>query len=287
MRKVFWVLLIIFPQLLVSQNKPAYKLFDKHGQAVEYNALLEQAQSSQVVLFGELHNNPIAHWLQYELTRDLHQARGQQLLLGAEMFETDNQMILDEYLRGVIVERNFRAEAKLWDNYETDYRPLVEYARQNGLPFIASNIPRRYAALVNRQGFQALEALPQQAQQLMAPLPIPYDPELPAYKAMLQMSGMPAHAGQNLPKAQAIKDATMAHFIISNLEPESILLHFHGSYHSNNYEGIVWYLEQYRPGLSMTIIGTVEQTDIQSLDEAYIGLADFILVVPSAMTKTY
>ena len=203
------------------------------------------------------------------------------------MFESDNQLILNEYLAGMITERNFNAEAKLWSNYSTDYKPLVEFAKENNLEFIATNIPRRYASLVHREGFESLKNLDKKAKKLIPPLPVPYDAELPGYKAMLDMPGLPAHGSENFPKAQAIKDATMAHFILNNFRENITFLHFNGAYHSNNYEGIIWYLAQYGKDDGIMTISTVEQSDIDSLEESHIGIADFIIVVNSNMTKTY
>lgn len=78
------------------------------------------------------------------------------LILGAEMFESDNQVILNEYLAGLISQSSFENEARLWPNYKTDYKPLVEFAKTNKLQFVASNVPRRYASLVNSKGFEDL-----------------------------------------------------------------------------------------------------------------------------------
>ena len=270
-----------------ENHRHAYLIYDRDGQPATYDQMLEASAGVDFVLFGELHNNPIAHWLQLELSIDLHHKKGDQLVLAAEMFEADNQLILDEYLSGLITERNFRAEARLWNNYETDYRPLVELARENGLRFIASNIPRRYASVVHRSGVEGLEVLSEQARAWIAPLPPAYDPELPGYKAMLEMTGMPAHGNENFPKAQAIKDATMAHFSYQAWAPGKLLLHFHGAYHSNNYEGIYWYLREKNEKLRIVTISTVEQDDIRSLEQQHHRLADFIIAVPSRMTKTY
>ncbi len=274
--------------ILLGQEKAAYQIFDRDGQITTYAAMLSASKDSEVVLFGEIHNNPIAHWLQYELSKDLFMSFGPDLVFGAEMFEADDQIVMDEYFNGWIMERHFKAKAKLWNNYATDYRPLVELARENELSFIATNIPRRYAAMVHSGGFEALEDLSDQGKTYIAPLPVPYDPELPGYKAMLEMEGVPAHGMENFPKAQAIKDATMAHFIIQNLPPEGVFIHFNGAYHSNNDEGIVWYLHQYaNEPLSVMTVSTVEQEGTEQLDERHQGLADFIIVVPATMTKTY
>ncbi len=285
---LFIVIQMLFLAAFAGSDKPAYQLFDREGQPASYEELRNAAASSEIVLFGELHNNPIAHWLQLELSTDLHAHVGSDLVLGAEMFEADNQVILDEYFGGLIMERHFTSEARLWNNYDTDYRPLVELARENGLDFIATNIPRRYAAMVHRGGFEALEALSEEALTWIAPLPVPYDPDLPGYKAMLEMEGLPAHGTENFPKAQAIKDATMAHFILLNLPENGIFIHFNGAYHSNNDEGIVWYLYEYSEiNPEVLTISTVEQEAVDELQEAHHGLADFIIAVPATMTKTY
>ncbi|HPE34048.1 MAG TPA: ChaN family lipoprotein [Bacteroidales bacterium] len=285
--------LILFLLLLVTtsmkKHNPAYTLFDQKGKEVTYQDLIKAASEAEIVLFGELHNNPISHWLQYELTCDLHELHGQQLILAAEMFEADNQLLLDEYISGTIRQRNFEDEAKLWNNYETDYKPLVEFARENKLTFVAGNIPRRYAAIVHQRGFEGLNELPDEAKKFIAPLPVAYDPELPGYKSMLEMmSGMgTGPASENLPKAQAVKDATMAYFILKNLKPGTVLIHYHGTYHSNNYEGIYWYLKNKNPDLKILTIASVEQEEIDSLTSENSALADFTICVPTTMTKTH
>lgn len=278
---------LICSTLPAATDKPAYRIFNSEGSPSGFYEMGEQAGKANVVLFGELHNNPVSHWLQLELSLALFEKAGERLVMGAEMFESDNQLMINEYFDGLITENNFRAEAKLWHNYETDYRPLLELAREKGLPFIATNIPRRYASLVNRSGFEGLYELDEEALRYIAPLPVPYDPDLPAYRAMLHMEGMPAHVSGNLPKAQAIKDATMAHFILKYLDEDKLFLHFNGAYHSNHYEGIVWYLKQFDKALSLLTISTVEQEQTDELDPRHVGLADFIIVVPSNMTRTY
>jgi uncharacterized iron-regulated protein len=271
-----------------AQDKPAYKLFDAKGKTAKYQKLAKEAQQADVIFFGELHNNPIAHWLQLELCRDLYEAVSDKLALGAEMFEADNQAPLDDYLAGRIDDKAFGEQARLWNNYKTDYKPLVELAREKGLPFTATNVPRKYASLVFRQGLEALDTLPAEAKAHLAPLPIPFDINLPGYQKMMEMmAGHGGGASENFPKAQAIKDATMAHFIHQNWQTGQTFIHFNGAYHSDNYEGIIWYLNQYRPGLRILTITTVEQESLDKLEAEHRGKADFIIAVPEAMTKTY
>lgn len=288
--KISLFVLVVLMAAFKSDN-PAYLIFDKDGKPAKYKNIIEDAAKADIVFFGEQHNNPISHWMELEITKDLFSEKGQNLVLGAEMFETDDQLVLDEYLSGRIAQKNFEKEAKLWDNYSTDYKPLVEFAKENKLPFIATNIPRRYASLVNKKGFEALDSLSAFAKVLMAPLPIKYDPELKGYKAMLEMNdgGMPggSHATENLPKAQAVKDATMATFILRNWLPGKLFIHYNGSYHSDNFEGIVWYLKQENPALKIMTITTVEQDTISDLKDEFLNLANYIICVPTGMTKTY
>lgn len=287
MKKIPYVFVVLSIFLLsLTTDKQAYQLFDVSGKKTTYEKMMKDILSCDIVLFGELHNNPISHWLELQVGKDLFRAKKQDLVLGAEMFEADNQELINDYLKGKIVEDTFRSKARFWSNYETDYRPLVEFARNTNIPFIATNIPRKYAAMVNRDGFDALNSLSETEKQYVAPLPVEYDPELEQYKKMLEMN-MGGHASPNLPKAQAIKDATMAYFILKNRLEGKIFLHFNGTYHSDYFEGIMWYLKRKDPDLKVLTIASVEQSDLSKLSPDYIMLADYIICIPDDMTKTY
>ncbi|MEO8589081.1 MAG: ChaN family lipoprotein [Flavobacteriales bacterium] len=266
-----------------AQEPPAYSVFDANGKKLSAKRMLRQLLAADVVLFGELHNNPIAHWQQLLVARDLA-ARGH-LLLGAEMIEADDQATLDRYLHGEIDQAAFDTLARLWDNHATDYAPLVDFAKAEGLPFVACNVPRRYARAVSKGGFEALDTVPAAERAWIAPLPIAFDPTLPGYVKMLEMMG--DHASPNMAKAQALKDATMAHFIALNAKPGVRFLHFNGSYHSDDHEGIGWYLRRARPELKQVTITTVTQEQVIHLDDGNRGKADIILCVDAAIPGTY
>lgn len=284
MRKIVLtqILLLIFG-VLMAQQKPAYILYNSKGKKVSYQKMIKHLVENDVVLFGEYHNNAIAHWLQLSVTKDCHSLKS--LVLGAEMFEQDNQAALNNYLSGSISAKGLDSAARLWKNYPTDYAPLVNFAKEQKMVFAATNIPRKYASLVAKGGFQALDTLSSKEKSWIAPLPIAYDANLPGYKNMIAMMG--GHGGENLPKAQAIKDATMAHFILANSKPGSLFIHYNGSYHSENYEGINWYLKNQSPTIKIATITTVSQKDIKSLLAENKGKADYIICVDADMTNTY
>ncbi len=276
------LLFLLFTISIFSQNKPAFKLYNAKGNEVSYQQMLKAMRNAEVVLFGEHHNNPIVHWLQYETTVDL--SKSKKLTLGAEMFEADNQVALNNYLSGKIDQKTFDTVARLWKNYPTDYKPLVDFAKENKLKFIATNVPRSFASQVFKNGFESLDALSSEEKSWMAPLPIKYDANLPGYVKMMKMMG--GHGGDNLPKAQAIKDATMAYFILKNKENNKLFIHYNGAYHSDDFEGINWYLKQEKPTLKIVTISVVEAENVKKFEAENKGKADFIIVVPTTMTKT-
>ncbi len=284
MKKIILIALSLISSFNISaQNKKGYRIFNKNGKEVKYSKMLKTMAAADIVLFGEFHNNPISHWLQIETTKDLFQKR--KIKLAAEMFEADNQTALNDYVSGKINQKAFDTLARLWPNYKTDYAPLVNFAKENKLEFIAANIPRRYASLVSKKGFEGLDSLTAQEKLWMAPLPMQYDAELPGYKKMIEMMG--GHGGANLPKAQASKDATMAYFMLKNYKDNELIIHYNGAYHSDNYEGILWYLKQSKPNFKYVTITTVSQKDNAKLEKENLHKADFIICVDEDMTTTY
>lgn len=273
-----------------AQDKPAYQLFLGSGKKLSYKKLLKQAKEADVILFGELHNDPIAHWLQLEILKDLAEQEGKEnYVLGSEMFERHQAADFQAFLDGEIKEKELKEKQDLWPNYYTDYRPLVLYAQAQGIPFVATNVPRKYARQVARMGLASLDTLSEEEKAEIAPLPITVDFELPSYAAMRTMMG--GHGGgmnmDNFIAAQAIKDATMAYFILENWSPGKTFYHLNGAYHSDDKEGIAWYLTQANPALNLVNFTVVQQADLNNLEAEYRNKADVIIVVPETMTRTY
>jgi uncharacterized iron-regulated protein len=282
-------LCLIFSLAALGQNKTGYVIYNTKGKKVSYKKMVKSLKKNEVTLFGEYHDNPISHWLELEVTKDI--SASFPVILGAEMVERDNQKQLNQYLDSAINQRAFDTLARLWKNHKTDYKPLVDLARDSSYQFIATNIPRRYASLVYKKDFAALDTLSDEEKSWIAPLPMPFDSMLPRYQAILKMMG--DHGSMKLIKAQAVKDATMAHSIVTAMQNQTCdicdtrFIHYNGSFHSDYYEGIYWYVKQYRPTTTIGTIATVTQNDITKLDQESIGRADFIICVDEDMTRTY
>lgn len=269
-----------------AQAEP-YQIYTINGKKASFEKMMKELNKTDVVLFGELHNNAIAHYLQVKVAKELAENSSKKLIVGAEMFERDQAEILQNYVKGNLDEKEFEEQMRLWNNYKTDYKPLLNFAKDHKINYVATNVPRRYASLVYKKGVEALDTLSLEEKSWLAPLPFPYDKNLPGYVKMMDMFKDSNHANENFPKSQAIKDATMAHFLVTELQPNNIFLHLNGSYHSDNFEGIGWYINQYNKNLQVKTISVVEQNSVESLDKEYLNKANFIIVVDADMPKSY
>ncbi|RZJ35280.1 MAG: iron-regulated protein [Flavobacterium sp.] len=283
MKQAISLFCLLFCLVLNAQDRIPYRIFDAKGKPVSYAKMLRESQKNDIVLFGEYHDNSIVHWLELVFAKDMSAKKN--IVLGAEMLETDNQTAVNDYLSGTINQKQLDSLARLWPNYKTDYKPLVDFAKEHKVKFIATNIPRRYASGVYKGGFEALNALSADEKRFIAPLPIKYDPGLSQYKKMVAEMG--GHGGDNLPKAQAVKDATMAWQILKNREANTIFIHYNGSYHSDNHEGIFWYLKQENPDVRVVTFATISQNQLKTLEKENYNKADFIIVTDNDVTKTY
>ena len=281
------VSLMLMSVVAGAQPKNAYSIYTDDGKETDYGKMMHTLLKADIVFIGETHNCPVAHWMEQEITEDIIKKSTKGLVLGAEMFETDNQLLVDEYTSGLISSDKFEAEAKLWDNYWTDYASLIYLAREHKLKFVATNVPRRYASFVKDNGLEALEGLSETAKSLIAPLPIAFDRETQdgTMFAMMQMMGGNGGSASHYAEAQAVKDATMAWFIARNFDRKFI--HYNGNFHSDNKGGIIPYLNQYLPGKSIVTVCCVRQDDIKSLDKENRARADFIIVAPTGFPMSY
>jgi len=287
LKKIFSIAAFAFCIANVQAQIRPYQIYTINGKKTSFEKMMKELNKTDVVLFGELHNNAIAHYLQVKVAKELAENSSKKLIVGAEMFERDQAETLQNYVKGNLDEKEFEEQMRLWNNYKTDYKPLLNFAKDHKINYVATNVPRRYASLVYKKGVEALDTLSLEEKSWLAPLPFPYDKNLPSYVKMMDMFKDSNHANENFPKSQAIKDATMAHFLVTELQPNNIFLHLNGSYHSDNFEGIGWYINQYNKNLQVKTISVVEQKSVESLDKEYLNKASFIIVVDADMPKSY
>ena len=281
------VALIAFVAISNAQDKPAYQLYNQKGKIAKYDKMIEDLAEADMVFFGEYHTNPISHWLQIEMTKSFYEIKKEKLVFGAEMFENGNQLVLNEYLAGFYPEKKMIPEmTQMWGNYKTDYKPLVEFAKENKLRFVASNIPRRYASMINKKGMEALDLLSPEALAMIGPLKEHFDASV--YADMKdKMGGHVPPNMLNIQMAQAGKDATMAHFSVKNFKAGDLYFHMDGAYHSDNGRGIIWWVNKIQPGLNIKSITTVLVSEWEAMtDEEKASIANYTIVVADNMTQT-
>ena len=290
-----------------------YRAFDRQGRRVTLREVVEALGAADVLLVGETHNDPVAHLLEAELLGladerfGRAEGRGRRgVALSLEMFERDVQLVLDEYLAGLIAERHFLSSSRPWRNYQTDYRPLVEYARARKLPVIAANAPARYVSRVSASGPDSLTSLSTAAKALLPPLPFPpasreYEAKFtrfmrggdsaaqpaqpstaPGANAQTPANPHAAHGGANhLLAAQTLRDASMGHSIAEflNRTPGALVLHVNGKFHSEERLGVAEQLKHYRPRTRVLVLTIVPGEGFPDFDAPRLGrLGDFVII---------
>jgi uncharacterized iron-regulated protein len=290
MKNIFIAILLISYSIINAQNFKAYQFYNQKGKEIKTDKLVKELAEYDIVFFGESHNSSINHWLQLKITEALYEKKNGQLILGAEMFERDNQFQLNQYLNGKFDVKTLKDSARLWNNFATDYKPLVDFAKDKKLNFIATNIPRRYASQTVKEGLESLNNLTEKEKTYIAQLPIKVTLDTPGYPEMKKMMGDHADGTKvmNFISAQATKDATMAESILKNMQAGKTFIHYNGNYHSKEFGGIYWYIKQKNPNLKMAVISVFESEDpeLKVPEKEYIP-TDFNLIIPSDMTKTY
>ena len=280
--------LILTVNISIAQDKNhtlnTYAFYNSEGSELSYNQVIDDIKDADVALFGELHNDAMIHYIQLRMVKDLMKSKN--LVLGAEFFERDDQLKINEYISGLIPARNFESEARLWPNYDTDYKPIVDLARDSGITFIATNVPRRYAALVAKGGLDTLNTLSKEAKNLLPKIPVAFSMDTPGYSEMIEMMGGHGAGSDNIIQAQALKDATMAESIANNIEKNTLFVHINGDFHSANYGGIYWYLKKSNPKLNIKTIKVYSEASL-NFNPGFKGTGDIILVVPEDFTKTH
>jgi len=197
--------------------------------------------------------------------------------------------VLNEYLAGLIREKNLVTDARTWPNYK-DYKPLIELAKSNHLPVIAANAPTRYTNMVTRGGLDALKQLDAQAKSYLAPLPI--DTATGAYydKFAKIMGGHASMPGMQIYQSQNLWDATMGWSIAKFLKNHSgfKVLQLNGGFHSEEKLGAVAQLKKYAPKLRVLNIATYMDDSFDKPDwSKLVGMADYIILTDPKLPKTF
>jgi uncharacterized iron-regulated protein len=275
------LLLLLLPIYVFGQSS-TYVVYNTTTKGkVQLTDVAQAMDKADIVFFGEIHDDSIGHIAELDLLKALVAKYPGKLALSMEMFETDVQPVLNEYLNGFIREKNMITDTRAWPNYKTDYRPLVEFSKSNGIPVIAANAPGRYTNMVTTGGFEKLKVLNKAALSYLPPLPIDTATGLYYKKFVAEMGGHGAMGGMHIYQSQSLWDATMAWSIASFYKKNKgyKIMQVNGGFHSEDKMGIVAQLKNYAPKARVITINAYAEKYIDKPDwKALEKKADYVIL---------
>ena len=297
--------LIVGVQSYAQISEKNYHIYSvKLGKEVALGDIVKEMENQDVLFFGEGHNDSVAHYLEGKILEMLYQKFTGSLSLSMEMFDRDVQTVMNEYLQGFIREKNFTKDARAWSNYK-DYKPMIEFAKNNKIDVICANAPTRYTNLAGREGQKALTGLSNEAKKYFAPLP--YDTASGKYREKLmtlvshdvapskdstvkKMPPMPSMKGFNLILGQSLWDATMAYSITEYLEKNdgNKVMQVNGGFHSDEGFAVVAQVKKYRAKTRSLIISAQPDDSFPNIDwSKHKHLGDYIIITDPNVPRTF
>lgn len=289
-KKLWLVICLAIPLISTAQEiSTHYKIYDvKKQKMITVDDIVNDFAKANVLFFGEEHNDSIGHYLEATLFKKIAMAYPGKAALTMEMFHTDVQSVINEYLADVISEKNFVKEARAWNNYK-DYRPMVEEAKLNKLAVIGGNGATRYSNAVTRGGLDVLNNLPASSKQFIAPLPI--DTATGRYlDKFTETLGGHSMGGMKVYQTQNFWDATMAWSIAkyAKANKDAKIFQVNGRFHSDEKLGTLEKLKGYAPKLKILNISSFSADDFDHPDwNKYKALGDYVIVTDPSLNRTF
>ncbi|EJL6735191.1 ChaN family lipoprotein [Vibrio alginolyticus] len=235
-----------------------YQLYTPSGEHIALSKLPIELQQADVILIGEWHTHAGVHRFQTDMLKQLT-SYDRSLALSMEQFTRDKQPVVDAYLRGEIGEQYLMKQANAWPNYESDYRPLVEFAKQKNLLVIAANAPKSIVRCIGRQGLDYINKLDDDQRMFIAQA---INTGSSPYKEKFMASmhhGKPEQTEKQF-AAQVTWDETMAESIVSYLDdnPGAQIVHVAGKFHTEQGLGTAASILSRNPSLKVVVISPTD-----------------------------
>lgn len=288
--KSLTLICLLFPLLSLAQDMSKhYKIYDvKKQKIITLDDIVTDLAAAHVLFFGEEHNDSTGHYLEAQIFKKITLAYPNKAALTMEMFHTDVQPIINEYLNGLITEKNFIKEARAWNNYK-DYKPMIELAKSNQLTVIGANAAARYSNAVTRSGLEVLNQFPKESKQFLPPLPI--DTATGRYNdKFIETLGGHSMGGMKVYQTQNFWDASMAWSIAKYAKnnKDKKIFQVNGRFHSDEKLGTLAKLKGYSPKLKVLNISCFSAEDFNNPDwEKYKQLGDYIIVTDPSLKRTF
>lgn len=285
------LVVLLLPLLPIACFSQARLVSTRSDQVVSVAAAADELVRADVVVFGEDHEAGPVHRMHHELLAALH-ARRPELVIAMEMFERDVQQQVLLYLNGLTDEGDFRASARPWPNYASDYRPVIEFARQHRLVVLAANAPRSLAKQAAEKGVASVLGDVNVARETSAPEDEYYDAFVEAMHGHVGAEG--DGAMQRLYAAQCLKDDTMAETIADHLRAAAkdvladptkrpLVVLICGRMHSDYGRGVVARIKSRLPGADVRVLSSEVVADLSAgIYRSPAAIGDFVVVAEGA-----
>lgn len=286
------IMSFILGNTVYSQANPeTYRVYDSKGNPATLIQVIDAIGANDVVFLGEQHDDSVCHALQFEIFKSVSEkySVNRKITLSLEMFERDVQMVVNEYLAGLITEKKFMDDSRPWGNYKTDYRPLVELAKEKKYTVVAANAPRRYVNMVSRGGREKLNALSKEAREFLPPLPYAQASEAYSKKFKALMGSAPeAQAGlDNILSSQSLWDAGMAYNVSQHIVKDGIVVHLNGAFHTESRLGTVEHLLKYKPKTKVLVVTMRYEDDFKNFNkDKHTGIGDFVILTDTKQPRS-
>lgn len=286
------LLLLLLPFTAFCQEPMAqhYKIYNTAKQRLATaDDIINDLDKADVLFFGEEHNDSTAHYLESLLFKKIADKYPGKTGLSLEMFQTDCQTVLNEYLADQIREKNLITEGRAWKNYK-DYRPMIETAKAGHIPVVAANAPTRYTNMVTRAGLSSLDQLSPAAKAWLAPLPIDTATG-PYYEKFVEiMGGHSAMGNMKIYQSQNVWDATMGWNIAQFLKAHTgyKVFQVNGGFHSEEKLGTAAQLKKYLPKVRIINIAAYADDSFDNPDwSKFAKMGDYVILTDPKLAKTF
>lgn len=169
----------------------------------------------QLIFIGESHDNLSHHAVQLQIIRALNE-RGAKFAIGLEMFRSDSQKHLDQWVAGELPLGDFvNIFNKNWNSWEM-YSEIFHYAKDHTIPMVGLNLDKAVIKQVARDGFSSL------SEERLKDLPVTACVVDPEYEKFIRRAfGWHNNNGtpfKNFCEAQLLWDSVMAKNLVRFLE---------------------------------------------------------------------
>jgi uncharacterized iron-regulated protein len=265
------------------QSLPQY--YDTANQQwIDMSGVTKKMSQSDIVFVGEFHNHIEGHKIELELLKYFHtNVTVERFALSVEMFERDTQALLTGYLNNELAEGFFTNNSRPWNNYETDYKPLIEYMKLSKRHVIASNIPRRYAAMVSQGNENDLWTMPDVERSYMTDkIYAPHDRYYKIFYDMFKPQNWTDEKIELYYRAQCIKDDTMAmsiaEYVNAGQGAPTKIMSVTGSFHVDYHLGTLDRVKLRLPNIKTLLISIVPWNPSEPVDpKEFLDLADVVI----------